>query len=187
MNAFHVLGIVLAAWAVLLTALGLRHGGFPGKRGERVVSALSILLVAAAIAAGTISSAVEKAEEHEMVAEEQHKLAEEHSKKSGEVAPGVLPGGVQKLELSADPGGKLRFDKDRLEVRPGKTTLVMANPSPLPHNIVLEGHGIEREGTTVGTGGTSTVSADLGPGRYRFYCSVLGHHEGGMEGTLSVR
>jgi uncharacterized cupredoxin-like copper-binding protein len=43
------------------------------------------------------------------------------------------------------------------------------------------------QGETVGQGGTSTVSANLKRGRYTFYCSVPGHREGGMVGTLTVK
>jgi uncharacterized cupredoxin-like copper-binding protein len=39
----------------------------------------------------------------------------------------------------------------------------------------------------VGKDGTSTVTAELGAGRYTFYCSVPGHRQGGMEGTLTVQ
>jgi uncharacterized cupredoxin-like copper-binding protein len=39
----------------------------------------------------------------------------------------------------------------------------------------------------VKAGGTSTVRAKLKPGRYRFYCSVDGHRQAGMEGKLTVR
>jgi plastocyanin len=65
-------------------------------------------------------------------------------------------------------------------------TLVMENPSPVEHNVSLEGGGVSEEGETVGQGGTSTVSAEVDPGDYTFYCSVAGHQDGGMEGTLTV-
>ena len=35
-------------------------------------------------------------------------------------------------------------------------------------------------------GGTSKVTADLKPGKYEFYCSVPGHEQAGMKGTLTV-
>jgi uncharacterized cupredoxin-like copper-binding protein len=39
----------------------------------------------------------------------------------------------------------------------------------------------------VGSGGNSTFKANLKPGTYTFYCSVSGHEEGGMKGTLTVK
>jgi plastocyanin len=91
------------------------------------------------------------------------------------------------LRLSADPGGELRFDRQSLEARAGQVTLVMDNPSSVPHNISIKGGGVDQEGETVGKGGRSTVRAELRPGEYDFYCSVSGHRQGGMEGTLTVR
>ena len=35
--------------------------------------------------------------------------------------------------------------------------------------------------------GTSRVRASLKPGKYEFYCSVPGHEDGGMKGTLTVK
>jgi plastocyanin len=96
-------------------------------------------------------------------------------------------GAGSRLLLIADPGGQLRFDKKTLEARAGKVTIVMKNPAPLSHNVSIEGSGINEMGRTVGQDGMSTVSANLEPSRYTFYCSVPGHREGGMVGTLTVK
>jgi len=66
MNAFHVLGGLLAVWALLVSFLGVTRESFPGsKSSERLVGAISIVLVLAAISAGIITSATEEEEEHE--------------------------------------------------------------------------------------------------------------------------
>ena len=96
-------------------------------------------------------------------------------------------GSATTLRLAADPGGQLRFDKKKLDATAGHVSIVMKNPAPLSHNISIEGSGLNEMGQTVGQGGTSTVSANLKPGRYTFYCSVPGHREGGMVGTLTVK
>jgi len=96
-------------------------------------------------------------------------------------------GGGATLDISADPGGQLAFDKKTLSASAGKVTITMANPSQLPHGVAIEGNGANTTGKVVQNGGTSTVSADLKPGTYTFYCPVPGHREAGMEGTLTVK
>ena len=91
------------------------------------------------------------------------------------------------LTLAADPTGKLAFDKSELTAPAGKVTIVMTNDSSVDHDIAIEGNGVEETGAVVNDGQTSTVSADLQPGTYTFYCSVDGHQEAGMEGTLVVK
>jgi uncharacterized cupredoxin-like copper-binding protein len=80
----------------------------------------------------------------------------------------------------------LKFDKTVLEAKAGKVTIVLKNNSPLEHNVAIRGNGVQVLGPVVKKGGTSTVTATLAPGRYEFYCSVPGHAEGGMKGTLTV-
>ena len=49
---FYVLGLAAAGWAVVLSALGLTQPDFPRNAGgQRVVMAISVVLVAAAIGA----------------------------------------------------------------------------------------------------------------------------------------
>ena len=95
----------------------------------------------------------------------------------------------QVLNVSADPGGQLRFDKTKLQAKPGKVTLRMANPSSsgMDHAIAIEGNGVDSDGPTVAPGGTSTVTVTLKKGTYTFDCPVPGHEQAGMKGTLTVR
>lgn len=90
------------------------------------------------------------------------------------------------LSLRADAGGALRYDKKTLSAKAGEVKVVMSNPAPLSHNVSIEGNGVAQQGPVVGQGGTSTVSASLKPGSYTFFCSVPGHRQAGMEGTLTV-
>jgi plastocyanin len=90
------------------------------------------------------------------------------------------------LSLQADES-QLKFDKSALSAKPGKVTIVMKNPSTLPHDVAIEGNGVEAKGKVVNQGGTSTATATVKAGTYTFYCSVDGHRQAGMEGTLTVK
>ncbi len=64
MNAFHVVGGLLAVWAVVVSFLGITREGFPnGKLAERIVSLISILLVLGAIGTAVYTGATERDEE----------------------------------------------------------------------------------------------------------------------------
>lgn len=66
MNAFHVIGGLTAAWALLVSFLGVTRESFPAsKQTERLVAAISIVLVAGSIGAAVITSAMEEEEEKE--------------------------------------------------------------------------------------------------------------------------
>jgi plastocyanin len=90
------------------------------------------------------------------------------------------------LQLAADPGGAFSFDKKTLEAPAGTIAIELANEASVPHNVAIEGGGVDEESPTV-TGEPTSLTVELQPGTYTFYCSVPGHREGGMEGTLTVR
>lgn len=96
-------------------------------------------------------------------------------------------GGGETLQLAADPSGALKFDKTSLEATAGNVTIDFTNDSSLPHDVKLEGPGVDGEGTDTITGSSTSVTLDLQPGEYTFYCSVDGHRAAGMEGKLVVK
>ena len=89
------------------------------------------------------------------------------------------------LELGVK-GNELAFDKKALTARAGKVTIVLTNSSPIPHDIAIKGAGANAKGPTVTGGGRSIVTATLKPGTYTFYCTLPGHEQAGMRGTLTV-
>jgi plastocyanin len=68
----------------------------------------------------------------------------------------------------------------------GDLRVTSENPQSVPHDIAIEGNGVNEKGEIVQGGGTSEFSATLQPGEYTFFCTVPGHREGGMEGKLTV-
>jgi plastocyanin len=117
--------------------------------------------------------------------------AEEESAEEGEgtAAAGESKnaGGEETLKLEASKT-ELAFDTTELEAKKaGKVTIDFKNPSAIPHNVTIEKEGrVLAESETLAEGETS-ASAELEPGTYTFLCSVPGHAEAGMEGTLTVK
>jgi mono/diheme cytochrome c family protein len=92
-----------------------------------------------------------------------------------------------KLELPADPNGQLAYITKVATAPAGALEIDSKNDAAIPHDIAIEGNGVNEKGEEVQGGGVSKVSVTLKPGKYQFYCSVSGHREGGMEGTLTVK
>src|SRR5215210_2190172 len=83
-------------------------------------------------------------------------------------------GGGEQLALAAPSDGSLKFDKTSLNAKAGTVTINFDNPSSSPHGVEIEGNGVEEKSDIVTTSKTS-VTADLKPGTYDFYCPVTGH------------
>jgi plastocyanin len=96
--------------------------------------------------------------------------------------------GNTKLALAANPSGELKFDKTSLTAKAGTVAIDFTNSSPLPHNVtVASSSGSAVNETPTFQGGSKTVTMTLKAGTYKFYCSVPGHRQAGMEGTLTVQ
>jgi plastocyanin len=163
---------------------------FPGRRYLGLFIAVTIALMIAMLGAVEVF-AVEEEEPHEETpaaieeAEPPPPAAPEPAPPAAEPPPPPAPSEETTLENPADPS-QLRFSKETLEAPAGSVTLVMENPSAIEHNIAVRGEGVDEQGEVVGQGEESRVSAELEAGEYEFYCSVPGHEEAGMKGTLTV-
>ncbi|HET8955481.1 MAG TPA: plastocyanin/azurin family copper-binding protein [Solirubrobacterales bacterium] len=99
---------------------------------------------------------------------------------------GAGAGATTTLQLAADPAA-LAYDQTELTAKAGKVTIDFDNPSPIPHNVVIEADGKELAGFEPIAEGKESETAELKAGTYTFYCSVPGHREAGMEGSLTVK
>jgi plastocyanin len=166
---YYIAGGVLAAWAVLLAAWGISHHGFPRSPGRaRVVMLTSLVLVAATMATAVLTG------------------GEASGKHAATAAP--APRATSRtLALAADPGGTLRFDKTRAAVRAGRVTVKLTNDAAVAHNVTIAQGSKTLGATKTIAKSTDTIELNLTPGDYAFFCSVPGHRQAGMQGTLTVR
>jgi plastocyanin len=97
-------------------------------------------------------------------------------------------GGSSTLKFEADPKGALAYTSTSETAKAGKVTVEFKNPQALTHDVAIEdSSGKEVGATELIADGSDTTTVDLKPGTYTYFCTVPGHREAGMEGTLTVK
>jgi plastocyanin len=207
-TAFYVLGSCLTILALAVTAAGLRNSeGFPTRVAARAGIALfAILVLGTAAFAIAYSEDEQEHREAELAAEEAEEGGTElpaggevptpdaaqaegtppGEQPSPQTTPpeGGGPGGT--ITLAADPT-QLAYDKKSVSSKPGQVTIEFDNPAPIDHDVAVEKDGQQVAKSDLVASGKTSVTAELVPGKYVFYCSVPGHREAGMQGTLTVK
>ena len=92
-----------------------------------------------------------------------------------------VAGGAREIEVSAS---SFAFDPDEIEATAGEDIAIVLTSTDIVHDFTideLDAH-VAADASETATGG---LRADE-PGSYTFYCTVAGHREQGMEGTLVV-
>ena len=183
-TVFYVLGIGVVIAALALSFAGLRWEKFPGSRGlmTGVVAGLAVLVLATAAFAWMQAETEQDHRQAELAAEEAAP-AEEQQEPDAEGAEDI----GEPVPVSSPASGEVRFEQDKLEAAAGTVTLAYENPSEVPHNVAIDDDSGQIAQGETGTAGTYPVTADLQSGSYSFYCSITGHREAGMEGTLTVK
>jgi plastocyanin len=207
---FYIAGGVLVAWALILSVgLGMRRPDFPGSlTGQRIVGTITAVLVViaasmAVITSGSPAKGAQSAASSTAAAPAPAPAASTPAKSTpatstpkgspkattGTPAPPSSPAAqeaVSTLKLAANPGGQLSYDTKQLSAKAGKVTIEMTNMSPIEHNVTIAKGTTVLGATPTFVGSTKTVTVSLKPGTYTFFCSVPGHRQAGMEGTLTV-
>ena len=101
-------------------------------------------------------------------------------------APGGSPVSSEGAVVLTVEAHDLSFRPRELEATAGHpVTLAIHNLGRIVHNLTIDELGVQliaSPGQTVSTG-----LDGVPPGTYTFYCSVSGHRQAGMEGTLTVK
>jgi plastocyanin len=100
---------------------------------------------------------------------------------------GAAAGGASTLKIEAAASG-LAYSSTTASAKAGKVTVDFTNPQALTHDVAIEDSSGETIGETeLVAEGSSSAEVELKPGTYHYYCTVPGHREAGMEGTLTVK
>ena len=187
---FYILGPVLVASALGVAIVGLRFESFPpNRRALAAVIAYFVVLVA-----GTATFAVLHAadDQHARQAEEAQAAASQPSSAGATTTTSTTTspsggGGAAPLRLSAPASGTPAYDTSKLSSKAGSVTIDFSNPSPVQHDVAIaQGSKIIAKSNLI-SGGSTSVSTTLKPGKYLYYCTVPGHRQAGMQGVLTVK
>ena len=194
---FYVAGGALVVWALIVSlGLGMRKPDFPGTAAaQRGVIAVTAVLVLAAVSTAVITSGGSTTTATSATTSSSSQSANGASSAAtatptattGTPAPPSSPAhAAAGLQLAANPEGQLKYNTKQLTAKAGLVTITMANMSPLEHDVTVARGSTVLGATPKFKGGSKTLTLNLKPGTYTFYCSVPGHRQAGMEGTLTV-
>lgn len=174
---FFVFGIALVVSAVGIAAIGLRFENFPPNRGVLV----GVIMYFAALVGATAVFAVLNARD-----EQRDREAEQAAAASTTTSTAPSGGPVQ---LAADPSA-IAYSTTSLQAPAGNVTIDFDNPNQaIAHDVCVQSTSGQNLGCSKQvTGGKTTLDLkSLKPGSYTFFCSVDGHEQAGMKGTLTVQ
>ena len=93
-------------------------------------------------------------------------------------------GGGETVDISEV---EFAIEPKEVTTKAGEVTFAIANDGSVPHNLEVEGNGIEEVSKTIEGGQKTDLTVNLEPGEYEMYCAIPGHREQGMEGTVTVQ
>jgi plastocyanin len=180
---FFIAAGVLVVWVVLMSVYGIRSAVFPASKMQgraAVVITAVLIIVTVALAVGTAKTPPGVPSYNTGVT-------------TNGVGPAltpvnaVAPATSGPLALAANPSGELAYNTKTLTATSTHVVIDFTNNSPLGHNVTIANSAGKVLGATpTFQGGSRTLTLTLPAGTYTYYCSVPGHEQAGMKGTLTV-
>ena len=97
-------------------------------------------------------------------------------------------GAASTVNISTPSGTELAYDQKSVSAKAGSVTIDFQNNESIPHDVAVESSSGDTVGQTdLVASGSANTTVDLQPGTYPFFCTVPGHREAGMQGTLTVK
>jgi plastocyanin len=190
-TGFYVLGICLASLALIVTAVGLRDSNaFSSSLAARLGALVFLALVLGTTTFAVRYSRDEQSDRRAKLAAEEKQLGAQQSEQakpkqgSGKQAAAKGAGGT--VKLSAD-STQIAYTTKSLSSKPGKVTIDFTNPSQLQHDVAIAQGSKQIAVSKLISQSSTSVTADLASGQYVFFCTVPGHRQAGMQGTLTVK
>src|SRR2546428_10049249 len=174
---FYVAGAVLVVWALTVSAgLGLRRAAFPfSLGGERVVIAISVVLVLTVTSIAVITAGVPA---RKASAEAPASTAASPGAPSGAPSATPSPSAPQStrppastkaagkpaapasttLKLAVAAGGALAYDAKQLQAKAGKVSIGFSNSSPIEHDLTVAQGSRVLGATPTFDGGSTTLA-----------------------------
>jgi uncharacterized cupredoxin-like copper-binding protein len=185
MTGYYVLAATSVVWALVLTGIGLTRPNFPPTEGRaRALMGFAVFLAVATMGVLVASTNVEHPREEAAKAAAEHKGAEQQNAKqppaTGESGSATKRVSVTEKEFSIQIQGGT-------DLKPASYEFAVDNAGKIPHDLAVEGNGAEKKTPLLDPGKKGGLKVALKPGKYRFYCTVPGHAQSGMDDEVTVR
>ena len=169
--------------ALVLSAIGLTRENFPPSSGmaRAIIGGTCLLVLAGAV---VLLATTHKEHPREEAAETAERAAE---REAGETPEGAVQGeGGGKTVRALEDEFSIKLDGGN-DLAEGKYRFQVVNRGQIDHDLAIEGDGVEEKTALIGPGEEAALEAELKPAEYRFWCTVPGHAESGMDVDVTVK
>jgi len=98
-------------------------------------------------------------------------------------APTAAPAGT-KVDVTEK---EFAITLSQAKFAPGAYTFTIKNQGSFPHNLAIEGPGVDKQvSATLGGGQSGSLTVTLKAGSYELWCAVPGHKDKGMDMKITV-